>query len=110
MFADEEEVDYLKTITQEQLCQFFNEYIAGSGPQRRKLIVHVVPTEKPASSDEENPATTSSNGNDATTGETTDTVDTTDSADSADVNDTVEETDDGVNSVKVRALTFDILS
>lgn len=99
-FTDEEEVDYLKTITREQVCQFFNEYIAGNGAQRRKLAVHVVPTEKPAASGGENPVTSSADGNDVTTCEKTDSVNATDSVDTTDANDTVEETDGGM---KVRS-------
>ena len=68
-FVDKEEVDYLMTITQEDLCQFFDEYIAGSGAQRRKLSVHVLPVENKNGPGGENPTVSSETTTEATAGE-----------------------------------------
>lgn len=95
-FVDKEEVDYLMTITQEDLCQFFDEYIAGSGPQRRKLSVHVLPVENKNGPGGENPTVGSETTSKATAGEQKATEDTDGQQD------TVEETDSGLPIMEVR--------
>ena len=86
------------TITQEDLCQFFDEYIAGTGPQRRKLSIHVLPVENKDGPGGENPAVSSDTTNDeATAGEQT-----TESTDGQ--QEIVEETDSGVPTMEVRCL------
>lgn len=90
---DEEEVEYLKSITQEDLCRFFDDYIAGAGPKRRKLSVHVIPVENKNGPSGANPLITL-NEDVTETNDTTDITDTTDGQ--------LEETDSGVASVEVR--------
>jgi hypothetical protein len=95
-FVDKEEVDYLMTITQEDLCQFFDEYIASTGPQRRKLAVHILPVENKNGPGGENPTVSSETTSVATAGEQTTTEDT------GEQQETVEETDSGVPIMEVR--------
>ena len=86
-YTDQEEVEYLKTISQEDLCKFFDEYIAGSGPKRCKLSVHVVPLGSKNGPGGGSPLNTVSEVDEDVT-ETTDAPDTTDTTDMQ-----VEETD-----------------
>ena len=88
------------TITQEQLCQFFDEFIAGNGGQRRKLSVHVLPVEgqSSCSCEEEKPAI---DANEVKNDETSDTTETTDGP-------ITEETDSGDTAVVVE-VSVDIL-
>ena len=80
------------TITQEDLCQFFDEYIAGTGPQRRKLSIHVLPMENKNGPNGENPAVSSEA---VTAGEQK-----SESTDGQ--QEILEETDSGVPTVEVR--------
>lgn len=94
-FIDKEEVDYLMTITQEDLCQFFDEYIAGTGPQRRKLSIHVLPVENKNGPGGENPAVSSELTSEAT-------ADEQKTEGTNGQQETVEETDSGVPVMEVR--------
>ena len=82
------------TITQEDLCQFFDEYIAGTGPQRRKLSIHVLPVENKNGPGGENPAVSSETTSEAAAGEQK-----TEGTDGQ--QEIVEETDSGVPVMEV---------
>ena len=91
------------TITQEQLCQFFDEFIAGNGAQRRKLSVHVLPVEgqSSCSGEKEKPAIDANEVKNDGTSDTTETTETTDGP-------ITEETDSGDIAVVVE-VSVDIL-
>ena len=88
------------TITQDDLCQFFDEYIAGSGPQRRKLSIHVLPEENKNGPDGENPAISSETTSEGTAREQK----TTEGTDGQ--QETLEETDSGVPIMEVILLLY----
>lgn len=81
------------TITHEDLCQFFEEYISGTGSQRRKLSIHVLPVESKNGPGEETPTATRV-VSDSVSGEATDTTD----------GQSLEETDSGDTCAEVRVL------